>query len=189
MLAPLAFALILAACNETEPSSDATVADATVADAPATDAPAADAPAAPAPASAAVQGDVYGEPLTLTESTSISTLLADIERFDGQKVRVEGLVTEVCAKRGCWMSIAGDQPFQELRFKVEDGVITIPLEAKGRYAVAEGTCRKVMLSPEDALAMREHQAEEQGTPVDTTTPLPTFLVKLEGTGAVIRDRI
>lgn len=178
MLAPLALALVLAACSETDPAADAPTADAPAA---ATAEPAPAAPAAP-------PGDVYGEPLTLTESTPISTLLADIDAYDGKKVRVEGLVTEVCAKRGCWMSIAGDQPFQELRFKVEDGVITIPLEAKGRYAVAEGTCRKVALSPEDAMAMREHEAEEQGKPVDTTTPLPTFVVKLEGTGAVIRDR-
>lgn len=142
----------------------------------------------PSPVTAEPAGEVYGEPLTLTESTSVSAILADIDRYDGQKVRVEGRVTEVCAKRGCWMSIAGDQPGQELRFKVEDGVITIPLSAKGRWAVAEGICRKVALSEEDARAMRRHEAEELGRPVDESTPLPTFVVRLEGTGAVIRDR-
>ena len=150
--------------------------------------PPADAPAPAAVEAAAPAGDVYGEPLTLTERTPISTLLTDIDRFDGQKVQVEGMVSAVCEKRGCWMAIAGDQPFQELRFKVEDGVITIPVEAKGRYAVAEGVARKIVLSPEDAQEMRAHEAEEQGTPIDTT-PLPTYLVRLEGTGAVIRDRM
>ena len=165
----LCLGLVLAACEQASPPAE----------------PPAE---AAAPSAATLAGDRYGEPLTLAESTPISALLADIDRYDGQRVRVEGTVTEVCAKRGCWMSIAGDQPFQELRFKVEDGVITIPLEAKGRYAVAEGIARKVLLSPEDAAAMREHEAEEQGRPVDTTTPLPGFIVKLEGTGAVIRDR-
>lgn len=176
MLTLISLALLLAGCGETESSLNPSSSPSSSA-----------LPSAVAPA-AAVPGEAYGEPLTLSESTSVTALLADIDRYDGQKVRVEGLVTEVCAKRGCWMSIAGDQPGQELRFKVEDGVITIPLAAKGRYAVAEGTCRKVELSAEDALAMRQHEAEEQGKPVDTTTPLPTFVVKLEGTGAVIRDR-
>jgi diketogulonate reductase-like aldo/keto reductase len=87
------------------------------------------------------------------------------------------------------MTIASDTPGKDLRFKVEDGVITIPLAAKGRYAVAEGTARKVTLSPEDAQAMRDHEAEELGQPVDNSQPLPTHIVKLEGTGAVIRDQL
>lgn len=145
--------------------------------------------AAPAPVAAAVAltGDVYGAGVTLPESTPVSTLLAKADEYDGKQVRVEGTVTEVCEKRGCWMSIASDTPFDTLRFKVQDGVITIPIEARGRYAVAEGVLRKVALTPEDAQAMREHEAEEQGKPVDTTTPLPTYAIKLEGSGAVIRD--
>jgi hypothetical protein len=125
--------------------------------------------------------------VTLAESTSISELLTEADQYDGQRVRVEGTVTEVCAMRGCWMSIASDRPFETLGFKVQDGEFTIPLEAKGRHAVAEGTLRKVALSPEDAQAMRDHEAEEQGLPVDNSLPLPTFSIKLEGSGAVIRD--
>lgn len=181
MHALLSALLLLAACGETDAPEAVEAPEA--ADAP----EAAAAPAAAAPA-AALEGEVYGEGVALTESTPISTLHREIDAWDGKRVRVEGMVTEVCAKRGCWMAIAGDEPFQTLRFKVEDGVIVIPVEAKGRYAVAEGVVRKVELSPEDAMAMREHEAEEQGTPVDTTTPLPTYIVKLEGTGAVIRDR-
>lgn len=165
--------VLFAACATTEPVAEAPPA------------------AAPSPAAAAAgpQGDVYGAGVTLTESTPISTLLAQPEQCDGKTVRVEGTVTEVCEMRGCWMNIASDQAFQTMRFKVQDGEIVLPLAAKGRYAVAQGTCRKVELSAEDAKAMREHEAEEQGKPVDTTTPLPTYIVKLEGTGAVIRDQM
>jgi hypothetical protein len=145
------------------------------------------APVAGAKPASLVPGDVYGAGVTLTSSTPISTLLTDPVACDGKEVRVEGTVTEVCEMRGCWMNIAGDQPSTTMRFKVTDGEITLPVAAKGRYAVAQGTCRKVDLSPEEAQAMRAHEAEEQGRPVDTTTPLPTYVVKLEGTGAVIRD--
>lgn len=176
MRSMLALALVLVACGNNDAAAPA---------APAVEAPAA--PAAPPAASAGLKGDVYGAGVTLTESTPVSKLLAEADQYDGKVVRVEGTVTEVCEKRGCWMNIASDAQFETLRFKVQDGVITIPLEAKGRYAVAEGTLRKVALSPEDAQAMREHEAEEQGKPVDNTTPLPTYSIKLEGSGAVIRD--
>jgi len=151
--------------------------------------PAAEAAAPAAPAASKLDGEVYGAGVSLTESTPVSKLLADVDAYNGKTVRVEGLVTEVCEKRGCWMNIAGDEPFQNLRFKVQDGEITIPVSAKGKYAVAEGTISKVELSKEDALAMREHEAEEQGKPVDESAPLPTFSVKLAGKGAVIRERM
>lgn len=173
----LPLVLLLAACGGSEPAT------------PAAEPTAAAAPAAPAQEAAQPAGRVYGEAPTLTESVPVSKLLAEIDQYDGKRVRVEGIVTDVCAKRGCWMDIGGDAAFQKLRFKVQDGVITIPVDEKGRYAVAEGIARKIALSPEDAQAMREHEAEEMGKPVDTTTPLPSYIVQLEGAGATIRDQM
>lgn len=141
-----------------------------------------------APSAAKLDGDVYGKGVSLAESTPVSTLVARADEYDGKTVRVEGTVTDVCSKRGCWMNIASDQAGQELLFKVTDGEITLPLSARGRYAVAEGTLRKVSLSPEDAQAMRDEQVAD-GAAVDAAAPLPTWFVKLEGSGAVIRDRM
>lgn len=80
----------------------------------------------------------YGKPLALKESTPISAILANPSAFQGKKVQVRGLVVDVCEKRGCWMEIASDKKYQSLRFKVDDGVIVIPVDAKGSQAVAEG---------------------------------------------------
>jgi len=80
----------------------------------------------------------YGKPLTLKEATPISTILAHPAAWTGKRVQVKGMVVEVCAKRGCWMEIASDKKFQSLRFKVDDGVIVIPVDAKGSQAVAGG---------------------------------------------------
>jgi hypothetical protein len=92
-------------------------------------------------AAAFAGGKPYGKPLTLKEATPISTILAGPEAWNGKRVQVKGLIVDVCAKRGCWMEIASDKKFQSLRFKVEDGVIVIPVEAKGSQAVAEGVVR------------------------------------------------
>jgi hypothetical protein len=135
----------------------------------------------------AAGGDAYGKPLTGTETISISALLDDPDPHLGEVVRVEGLVTGVCEKRGCWMSLAADDDeFKEIRIKVDDGVIVFPMEAKGRRAVAEGVLSKIEMSMEETLAYSEHHAKEHGEefdPSEVTEPLVFYQIK--GTGAVI----
>lgn len=80
----------------------------------------------------------YGEGITLSETTKISTILANPESFEGKEVLVEGMVTGVCSSRGCWMNLASDKQFQEIRIKVLDGVIVFPQSAYGKMAKVEG---------------------------------------------------
>ena len=63
----------------------------------------------------------FGAGLTLDTTTTVSTILDNPETYLGKKVQVKGLIVDVCARRGCWIYIAGDKPFQKLRFKVTDG--------------------------------------------------------------------
>ena len=70
--------------------------------------------------------------------------------------------------------------------KVEDGVIVIPMEAKGKKAVAEGTLTKIELTLEQAIEHARHMAEEQKKPFDPKSVTgPTVTYQLNGTGAVI----
>jgi hypothetical protein len=86
----------------------------------------------------AADGKKYGEDLTLTDKTNISEILSKPDEFVGKKVLVEGLVVNVCEKRGCWMELASDKDYESIRIKVDDGVIVFPMEAKGEKAVVEG---------------------------------------------------
>jgi len=134
------------------------------------------------------EGKIYGEALSLTAGVSITELLADPAAFEGQNVHVEGMVTDVCAKRGCWFEMAGEGTGEKLRFKVEDGVMVFPMDAKGRYAVAEGTVVVNQLTLEETLEHLAHQAEEQGAEFDPSSVTePLRIVRLDGSGAVIRD--
>jgi hypothetical protein len=126
----------------------------------------------------------YGKGVTLKESTRISELIAGADTYVGKAVRVEGTITDVCSKRGCWMEIASDKEFQTLRFKVEDGVIVIPVEARGKKAVAEGVFTKTELSQEQAEEHAKHMAEEQGRKYDPSRVSRT-VYQLKGSGAVI----
>jgi len=128
----------------------------------------------------------YGKALSDGNVVKVSELLAKPDDFVGKTVKVEGIITDVCEMRGCWMVIAGDQEFQSIRFKVEDGVIVIPMEAKGKKAVAEGTFRKIEMSKEQAIEQAKHHAEEKGMEFDPSTVKgPSVTYQLEGIGAVI----
>jgi hypothetical protein len=120
-------------------------------------------------------------------AVKLSELLAKPDEYVGKAVTVEGLVTDVCPKRGCWIRLAGDKEFQTITFKVQDGVMVFPVSVKGRRARAEGVFTKVELTQEEAAARARHEAEEKGTPFEpksVTGPQVVYLLK--GAGAEVR---
>jgi hypothetical protein len=139
------------------------------------------------PAAAPVfEGDPYGEPLTLTTLTPLTDLAAAPQRRVGDRVLVEGTVTDVCDNKGCWMDItSGDARIQ---VKVDDDVIVFPLSARGRTALVEGTVEERHLTAEQAFAEAAHRAEERSLPFDSTTVFrDTTVYRIRGIGALIRN--
>ncbi len=129
----------------------------------------------------------YGKKLTLKETTKISDILANPEQFAGKRVLVEGAIIDVCSHRGCWIKLAGDKEFESIRFKVEDGVIVFPMEAKGKNALAEGIVSVKTFSKEDLIKQGEEHAKEEGKEFDPSTVTgPKTVVQINGEGAVIK---
>jgi len=142
----------------------------------------------PAPASEP-EGKVYGEGVSNAEAVAIADLLKDPSAYKGKKVRVEGMVTDVCPKRGCWFEMAGNQTGQKLRFKVQDGVMVFPMDAKGQHAVAEGVVAVRELNMDESKEYAAYQAEEMGKEFDPSSVTePITIVRLDGTGAVLSDK-
>jgi hypothetical protein len=99
------------------------------------------------------------------------------------------MITDVCPKRGCWFDMAGGGPGKKMKFKVTDGEMVFPVDAKGRYAVAEGVVTLRERSIEESKEYAEYQKKEYGIPYDPATiTKPTLSVMLAGTGAVFRDQ-
>jgi len=138
---------------------------------------------------AASTGTVYGEGVESTLAVKVSELSDNIDEYVGKRVRVEGLVTDVCPKRGCWMRLKSDREYESLLFKVQDGVIVFPMSMKGKYAVADGVARKVELDLEQTRRHLAHKAEEKGEAFDpSTVTKPISYVRLDGVGALVRDK-
>jgi hypothetical protein len=111
----------------------------------------------------------YGSGVGKADAVKISELLGHPEKYVGKTVRVEGIVTAVCAKRGCWMELASDKEFQSIKVKVDDGVMVFPMEAKGKVAAAEGVFTRI------------------DVPADPKSGSgPEIVYRIQGTGAVVR---
>ena len=132
--------------------------------------------------------ETYGGEFTLSDVTEISEILATPEEFVGKKVLVQGMVVDVCAKRGCWMYLASDKPFEKIQIKVLDGVIVFPMSARGKNALVEGEVEALKYSKEDAIAWLQHTAEEKGEsfdPASVTSGMTVYRIK--ALGAEIAD--
>ena len=128
----------------------------------------------------------FGQGLTLSEETAISAILDAPAEYVGKQVKVSGLVTDVCSKRGCWIYLAGDRDFEKIRIKVTDGEIVFPMEARGKVATVEGVVESMVLTREEVIKRRKHHAEEQGIDFDpaSVTSGETVL-RIRGLGASI----
>jgi hypothetical protein len=127
--------------------------------------------------------ETYGVKLTLSEVTKISEILTEPEQFVGKKVLVKGMVVDVCAKRGCWMYLASDKPFEKIQIKVLDGEIVFPMSARGKEALVEGEIEALKFSKEDAIAWLQHKAEEKGEsfdPESVTSGMTVYRIKALG---------
>lgn len=136
--------------------------------------------------SAAADAQRYGDEFGEAESVRISQVVNDPASWVDKRIRVEGLVDDVCPRKGCWVDIIEAQSKDTIRFKVEDDVIVFPVEARGEKIVAEGVLRRHELNHEAAVARMRHLAEEKGEDFDAATVTgPMVVYQIEGAGALV----
>ena len=128
---------------------------------------------------AAAAPESFGTGVSLKEATPIERLIARPSEFEGKTVRVEGTISAVCTEMGCWMALAPDaaKDGSTLMIKVDDGVITFPVSAKGKRAAAQGVVQRVGGDHESHSAAAEH-AKAQGKDAPVT-------YQIKATGAVV----
>ena len=130
-------------------------------------------------------GKVYGKGVHLQETTKVSAILNDPDPYIGKTVKIEGIILEVCAKRGCWVYVAGEGEGEKIQVKVTDGEIVFPMSASGNMAVVEGVVEELKISKEEKIKYLQHLAEEKGKPFDPSTVKDERMIRLRGLGAVI----
>lgn len=129
----------------------------------------------------------YGKGVHIKETTSVSAILTTPDEYIGKTVRIEGIIIEVCAKRGCWIYVAGENPGEKIQVKVTDGEIVFPMSASGRTGVIEGIVEELKISREEMIKYLQHLAEEKGQPFDPSTVKNERMIRLIGIGAEIQE--
>jgi len=139
-----------------------------------------------APFALAGETVTVGEALSVDAVTPIAELATDPDRYADRVVRVEGEVTGVCQKAGCWMEVA-DGAGHAVRVQVEDGVLVFPAAAEGGTAAVEGKVEVVDMERDAYVAWQSHLAEDAGESFDEASvgDGPYRLVRLRGLGAEI----
>ena len=127
----------------------------------------------------------YGEGVTLEKAVSIEQLLASPADYLGQEIRVDGTITGVCKKRGCWMQVT-DEKGNGVRIKVEDGVIVFPATSMGNTASAQGVFEGI---PAAVQAKKHEGKEHEGEKHEScdSKPQAEMIYFIKGTGAVIES--
>ena len=128
----------------------------------------------------------FGKPLTLNQSTNIADILNEPQKYEGKRVLVEGKINGVCEMMGCWVMIQGASEKEQIRFKVQDGVIVFPQSVNGKTARAEGVVSVKTLSVEEQIEQGKHHAEETGGTFDESTVTgPNTVIQIDGEGAIV----
>jgi len=127
--------------------------------------------------------DRFGEGVTLEKATPVSDLLEHPDQYMGKMVRVDGIVTGVCKKRGCWIQIS-DEDGKGVRIKVEDGVIVFPATSMGHRASAEGIFNGI---PVAALEKKHEEHKGEKHEACDGKPKGEMIYFIKGSGALIES--
>ena len=139
---------------------------------------------------AAESGKVWtfgGEPkLSDADAFPAAAVIADPGRYADQRVRVTGMVTDVCVKKGCWLRVAphgAARGSPDLFIKFTDPPVgrLVPMEAVGKDVTVEGTLKQGTLSQSAARHFKEDAGAAQEEIERIVGPQPQLIV----TGAVV----
>jgi hypothetical protein len=99
----------------------------------------------------------YGKKMTAKKTVAVNEALKEIPK-DGKTVAVEGVISEVCQTKGCWLIMTDGK--QQLRVQFEGYSFFVPWEAKGKKIKAQGVVKMKTIDEKTA----KHWAEEQSNP-------------------------
>ena len=104
------------------------------------------------PAGNALVGDYYGENISnaiVDKAISVEDLEKDLKTANKiESVAVKGEVTDVCPKRGCWVSVKTENG-ASFFVKMKDYAFFVPTALKGKNVVLEGDVERKVTSVED----------------------------------------
>lgn len=124
----------------------------------------------------ATAAQLYGAPLSETRASVLLTdVIATPDRFDGQTVKTEGTISQVCQRMGCWMELRADDNTRGVRVPMAGHSFFLPQTVLGRRATIEG---KVVVRPLSEAA-KAHFRSEGATELDAALAIEATGVRVD----------
>lgn len=102
---------------------------------------------------------MFGKAVTADKAISYDKLMKKMVKVDSMQAKVTGKVSEVCQKKGCWMTLVSDKPGKPaMRVTFKDYAFFMPKDLSGKRVVIEGIAF-IETTPVDVL---RHYAEDAG---------------------------
>jgi hypothetical protein len=103
----------------------------------------------------ATPGSTYGSAITADKAIAVDKLPEVLKDQESAPVKVIAKVTDVCPKKGCWMSL--EMPDKTVVFvKMKDYAFFVPLAVIGKTVVIDGEAKTI----ETSVAELKHYAED-----------------------------
>ena len=125
----------------------------------------------------------FGEKISEENTLSPTEFVNTVAQEGTTKAKVAGEVTNVCAMKGCWMTMNVDG--QEMMVRFKDYGFFVPKDAAGKTAVVQGQAK---VDTVDVATLR-HYAEDAGKSEEEINAItePEVQLSFEAEGVILRD--
>ncbi len=101
-------------------------------------------------------GMTFGEKINAEGTIKADELAPKLEQENKVELKVEGVVSQVCAAEGCWLKMKTSTG--TIMVKMKDHKFLVPLSMNGKTIVVKGIAEK----KETTVAQLKHYAEDAG---------------------------
>lgn len=125
----------------------------------------------------------FGDTITQDLAVPVEQLAEKLKGKDSLKIKVTGVIDEVCQKKGCWMNInIGNNQSMRVRFK--DYGFFMPKDAAGKTVIFEG----VAFSDTTSVEELRHYATDAGQSKEEIKKItePEINIGFEANGVIIK---
>lgn len=140
------------------------------------------------PSGKAAVGDYYGADVSKTSEVKAISIEALENKLKQNKkaenVTVKGVVTDVCPKKGCWVTLETNDG-ASLFVKMKDYAFFVPTALKGKNVVMEGSAEKEITSVEE-LKHYAKDAKKTQSEIDSIT-VPKEEIRFLANGIKVVD--
>ncbi|MEO5909640.1 MAG: DUF4920 domain-containing protein [Pelobium sp.] len=129
-----------------------------------------------------IKGMVYGDSVLDNNIRDVDAMLAIMQKSSTMKLKVKGIVDDVCQKKGCWVTMKLPNG-ETMRISFKDYAFFVPKDIKGKEIIVDGEAINDTISIED----QRHFAEDGGEPKEVIEKIntPKKVLAFEAKGVVI----